>query len=362
MAGAGPVTTVAPSTTTQIREASHSELAGWDALVRRFGNHRVVHTTAWVRSLEASGFGHPLFLVFEKAGEIVGCLPGLVSEVGPFRLFGSPPPASQSVSMGPAFDQERVTTAELMEVAIPFLETRLGVHHMEIMSPDLDPSAMLGLGFRGDPWPTYRVPLYPGDERRTLKGLKESARRNVNRGIKLGLEVRFESDMSFVDEHYEQIREVYVRGGHAVNFRHQRVLHCFRWLRDAGNLLAVSVYHPEERVSIATGMFTIEGKELLLWTWAHRFKYRWHRPTELMTWTVMQRALCLGCESFDLMGLGDFKTKFGAELDNRKYRWVRSRYRWLTGMRDLAAKGLQWQQAVRGRVARWGSLSAGDEA
>jgi hypothetical protein len=133
-------------------------------------------------------------------------------------------------------------------------------------------------------------------------------------------------------------------------------------LRDAGNLLAVSVYLPEERVSIATGMFTVEGKELLLWTWAHRFKYRWHRPTELMTWAVMQRALSLGCESFDLMGLGDFKTKFGAELDNRKYRWVRSRYRWLTGMRDLAAKGLQWQQAVRGRVARWGSLSAGDEA
>jgi CelD/BcsL family acetyltransferase involved in cellulose biosynthesis len=345
-----------------IREASHSELAGWDALVRGFANHRVVHTTAWVRSLEASGFGHPLFLIFEKAGEIVGCLPGLVSEVGPFRLFGSPPPASQSVSMGPVFDPERVTTDELMEVALPFLETRLGVHHMEIMSPDLDPSAMLRLGFRGDPWPTYRVPLYPGDERRTLKGLKDSARRNVARGIKLGLEVRFETDLSFVDEHYDQIREVYVRGGHAVNFRHQRVLHCFRALRDAGNLLAVSVRLPEERVSIATGMFSVEGKELLLWTWAHRFKYRWHRPTELMTWTVMQRALSLGCESFDLMGLGDFKTKFGAEQDNRKYRWVRSRYRWLTGMRDLAAKGLQWQQAVRGRVARWGSLSAGDEA
>jgi GNAT acetyltransferase-like protein len=356
------MTTLVASPMTQLREASPSELADWDTLVRRFPNHRVVHTTAWVRSLEASGFGHPLFLVFEQSGEIVGCLPGLVSEVGPFRLFGSPPPASQSVSMGPTFAPERVTTAELMEVAIPFLEDRLAVHHMEIMSPDLDPAAMLGLGFRGEPWPTYRVQLFPGNEGRTLKGLKNSARRNVTRGIKLGLEVRFESDMSFVDEHYDQIREVYVRGGHAVNFRHQRVLHCFRSLRDAGKLLAVSVYLPEEPVSIATGMFTVEGKELLLWTWAHRFKYRWHRPTELMTWTVMQRALNLGCETFDLMGLGDFKTKFGAELDNRKYRWVRSRYRWLTGMRDLAAKGLQWQQAIRGRVVRWGSLSAGDEA
>jgi hypothetical protein len=356
------MTTLAASLAIGLREATPAEQVGWDNLVRGFANHRVVHTTAWVRSLEASGFGHPLFLVFEKNGEIVGCLPGLVSEVGPFRLFGSPPPASQSVSMGPAFDPARVTTRELMDVAVPFLEGRLGVHHMEIMSPDLDPSVMLALGFRGEPWPTYRAPLFPQDEARTFKRLKESARRNVTRGMKLGLQVRFEEDISFVDEHYDQVREVYVRGGHAINFRHQRVLHCFRSLRDAGNLLAVSVYLPGEQSSIASGIFTVEAKELLLWTWAHRFKHRWHRPTELMTWTVMQRALALGCETFDLMGLGDFKTKFGAELDDRKYRWVKSRYRWLTGMRDLAAKGLQWQQAVRGRVARWGSLSAGDEA
>jgi hypothetical protein len=257
--------------------------------------------------------------------------------------------------MGPAFDEQRVATPELMDVVIPYLEQRLGIHHMEIMSPDLDPGTMLTLGFRGEPWPTYRVRLFPGDEARTLRGLKDSARRNVARGKKLGLEVRFEQDESFVDEHYDQIKEVYVRGGHAINFGRRRVLECFRRTRDAGSLLAVSVYLPDGRTSIASGMFTIEGKELLLWTWAHRVHARWHRPTELMTWTVMQRAIAAGCESFDLMGLGDFKLKFGAERDDRKYRWVRSRYRWLGHLRDLAASGLQWQQGVRGRIVRWGS-------
>jgi GNAT acetyltransferase-like protein len=351
MAGAQPVTTLTLVATLQVREVEDSELPEWDSLVRRFRNHRVVHTLAWLRSLEASGFGRARFMVFEKDGEIVGCMPGLLSDVGPFRLFGSPPPASQSVSMGPAFDERRVTTVELMEAVGPFLEEHLGVHHMEIMSSDLDPGTMLSLGFRGEPWPTYRVPLFPGNEARTLKQLKDSARRNITRGIKQGLEVRFETDESFVDEHYQQIKEVYVRGGHAVNFSRRRVLEYFRWMRDAGNLLAVSVYLPD-RSNIATAMFTIEGSELLLWTWAHRTKYRWHRPTELMTWTVMQEALRAGCETFDLMGLGEFKTKFGAELDDRKYRWVRSRYRWLRGMRDLAAKGLQLQQVLRGRLAQ----------
>jgi CelD/BcsL family acetyltransferase involved in cellulose biosynthesis len=357
MAGLDSVSTLTAADKLQLREVSPAELSAWNQIVRRFANHRIVHTLAWIRSLEGSGFGRPQFLVLEKGGDIVGCLPGLLSEVGPFRLFGSPPPGSQTASMGPAFDERRVTTPELMEALIPFLERRLGIHHMEIMSPDLDPASMLGLGFRGEPWPTYRVPLFPGDEARTMKGLKDSARRNISRGIKQGLEVRFESDESFVPEHYKQVKEVYVRGGYAVNFGPQRVMECFRRLRDAGNLLAVSVYLPDHRTNIASGMFSVEGRELLLWTWAHRTQYRWHRPTELMTWRVMQRAMSAGCETFDLMGLGDFKAKFGAELDHRKYRWIRSRYRWLTGMRDLAAKGLQWQQALRGRVARWRSPS-----
>lgn len=346
---------VAPPASLRLRELSSDKLSEWDTLVRSFANHRVTHTAAWLRSLEASGFGRPLFLVFEKDGEVVGCLPGLVTEVGPLRLFGSPPPASQTVSMGPAFDEQRVTTHELMDALVPYLERRLGIHHFEIMSPDLEPGSMLTLGFRGEPWPTYRMPLVPGDEARNLKRLKDSARRNVSRGIKLGLRVTFESHEDFVDEHYDQIREVYIRGGHAVNFGRRRVLECFRRMRDGGNLVAVSVYLPEHPVSIASGMFTIENRELLLWTWAHRAKYRWYRPTELMTWTVIQYALKAGCETFDLMGLGDFKTKFGAERDERKYRWVRSRYRWLGQMRDIAARGMHWQQSLRGRVVRWGS-------
>jgi hypothetical protein len=346
------VTSAIVETGITVRELGAHELDGWDELVRRFRNHRVVHTAAWLRSLHASGFGRPLFLVLEKDDEIVGCMPGLVSEVGPLRLFGSPPPASQTASMGPVFDPGRVDSAVLMEAFTSHLERTLGIHHMEIMSPDLDPASMMSLGFRGEPWPTYRMTLFPGDERQTLRQLKDSARRNITRGVKQGLEVRFETDESFVDEHYAQIREVYIRGGHAVNFKRRRVLECFREMRDSGNLIAVSVYLPN-RVNIATGMFTIEGTELLLWTWAHRTKYRWHRPTELMTWTVVQAALRAGCDTFDFMGLGDFKAKFGAQLDNRKYRWIRSRYRWLGGMRGIAAKGLQWQQVVRARLSYW---------
>jgi hypothetical protein len=163
--------------------------------------------------------------------------------------------------------------------------------------------------------------------------------------------VQFEHDDAFVDEHFNQMREVYLRGGNVVPFPKQRVLACFQHLRAAGHLLAVSACLPDG-TRIATGMFFMDGRELLLWTWAHRTRYRWYRPTELMTWTVMQRAMAAGCKSFDLMGGGDFKAKFGGAPDLFKYRWVWSRHMWIAQARNLAGLLHGWQQSLRGRVLR----------
>lgn len=349
-AAAAPVT---------VRDAAPDELARWDEIVRAYANHRATHLRAWVEALVDSGSGTPLWLLFERDGAVVGAQPGLLTTVGPWTLYGSPRAGWQTVSLGPAFDPARVTTGELMEALVRHLEERHSVAQIEILHPALDHDAMRALGFDGEALPTFRAPLYPGDEAKSFKTLKDSARRNVQRGERLGLEVRFENEAGpvgerFVDEHFDQVREVYERGGHAVPFGKARVREIFRHMQAAGALVAVAVYLPGGRVCIATGMFFVEGKELLLWTWAHRTRYRWYRPTELMTWTVIKRALAAGCETLDFMGRGEFKRKFGAELDASKFRWVRSRPAWLTRARHLAEAGFRWQQSVRGSSRRLG--------
>lgn len=338
-----------------VREASPQELASWDAIVRRFANHRVTHLHGWTASLAASGCGQPLALVAERAGEIVGAQPGLLTTVGPWTLYGSPRAGWQTVSMGPAFDPALVDTTSLIAATVSYLESRYRVAQIELMLEGLDGDAMRALGFAGEPVGTFKARLHPGDERRTFKSMKESARRNVQRAQKLGLHVRFEDDESFVDEHYDQVREVFHRGGHSVPFGRERMRQVFRHLQGAGNLIAVSVLLPGGRTSIASGMFFVEGKELLLWTWAHRTRYRWYRPTELMTWAVMQRALAAGCETFDFMGRGDFKRKFGAEPDESKWRWVRSRPAWLGRARAMVGGAYRAQQSVRGGARRLAS-------
>lgn len=341
-----------------VRHASIPEILAWDQLVARFPGCRIGHTRAWLRSLEACGKGDPLYLVFERGADVVGCLPGLLTRVGPLRLFGSPLPGWQTWSMGPVFDPGRVTTRELGTALVTFLAQHYGVHHVELMTGALDPATMREAGFRGDPELTYRAPLYPGDEARAWRALRDSARRNIRRAINLGLVVRFAEDAAFADEHYDQVREVYVRGGNVVPFGPERVRACVQHMRTAGKLLAVSVSLPDGPV-IATGIFLVHARELFLWTWAHRSRYRWYRPTELMTWTVMQRAMALGCNTFDLMGGGDFKRKFGAEPELTKYRWVWSRYPWITRARDVAGVAHRWQQSLRGRLLRLALRSTG---
>jgi len=338
--------------TMRVREATADELQNWDAIVRGFPNYRLPHTRAWMEALTASNRGRPLYLVLEDDRGIVGCMPGLLVKVGRWTLFGSPLAGWQTVSLGPAFDPARFDTAAFAKVVVEYLEREHDVDHVELLHNGLDPAGMEAAGFEGEAAPTYRATLYPGDTSRTFKQLKDSAKRNVKRARRLGLIVRFEDDERFVDEHYAQVQEVYRRGGYTVPFSKERVLEFFRRLKQSGNLIAVSVYLPGGRINIATGIFTVEGTELLLWMWAHRGHYRWYRPSELMTWAVMEQAIQRGCTTFDFMGRGPFKAKFGAEVDDTKQRWMRGRRRWLMRARKLAKTAYYWQQGAVGRTAR----------
>src|ERR1051325_776714 len=214
-ATAPPPVDAAPSTTPwstsartesgveRVREATAGELEAWGTLVARVWNHRVMHRRCWIESLAASGCGTPLYLVWEKHGEVVGCMPGLLARVGLWRGFGSPLPGWQTVRLGPVWGRRRVSAPAPPRLLMPYLQLVHRVSYIELMTSDLAPALMRALGSRGEPAPTFRAALYPDDEQRTFRGLKDSARRNVRRAERLGLLVRTEDDESFVDEHYD---------------------------------------------------------------------------------------------------------------------------------------------------------------
>ena len=104
------------------RVATPREIRDWDDIVSHFPQRRVMHRRSWLRSLERSGHGAPLHLIVERQGAVVGCLPGLLTRVGPLHVFGSPPPGSQTASMGPLFDPACVAAADLVCALVRELE------------------------------------------------------------------------------------------------------------------------------------------------------------------------------------------------------------------------------------------------
>lgn len=340
-----------------LREATSREVEQWDKLVTRFQNHRVMHTLGWIRSLEDSTGGRPLFLVYEKGGEIVACLPGLITKVGPIRVFGSPLPGWQTNSMGPAFLESAVTTDEMITRLPRYLEGEHGVHHIEMVSHILDGTSMTHAGFRPERRTVYRVPMHPGDQDTTWMNLKRNARNKIRKAEKQGLVARFVDDSSFVDEIYDQLTEVFARGGNTMPYPKRRVAALFGRMKKSGNLIALGVFPPDSDVCVATGLFIVGNKELILWSWTYRTKYRDLNPTEFMTWTAMLRGMEMGCTVMPLGGgREEFKTKFGADTVETKHRWVRSRYKWMMGARDLAERCYRWQQSVRGELVRRRSI------
>src|SRR5205814_954049 len=86
--------------------------------------------TALLRAVAAAQGAGPVFIVFAKGHDLVGCLPGLVSRIGPVRIFGSPLAGWQTGTMGPVFDKDRISTDEMLSLAIPLLERRFNIHHV----------------------------------------------------------------------------------------------------------------------------------------------------------------------------------------------------------------------------------------
>ncbi|MDQ2730103.1 MAG: GNAT family N-acetyltransferase [Armatimonadota bacterium] len=342
---------IAPAPVT-VRQASAQEEAGWDELVMRFPHHRIFHKRCWLNLIKATAQVKPLNLVFVRGSEVVGCIPGFVMIRCGVRIYGSALPGWQTLSMGPLFDPDRVSTRDLVCALLPFLEKKHGIHHVEITTPDLDPETMQDLGFEGEPVFTLKARLLPGRPDELFNSLPKKARRNIRKGTNLGVVINVEEDESFVEEMYDQIIEAYTRNGAAVPFTRQRVLECFRLTRASGNLMALSISHPDDGVKIAAAMYMIEGTEMTMWAWAHRTRYRSFYPTEVMTWTAMSKAMERGCDTFDMAGGNDFKRKFGAEPSTTVYRWIRSRYLWLGTARTMAQKAYRWQQSVRGNMAR----------
>jgi len=342
---------ISKSTPATIRPASSQELKEWDSIISGFPNSCVFHTRAWIQSIEGFTNARGVYLVYERDGRIVACFPGLICHIGPLRIFGSPREGWQTGSMGPAFDPRLISTEELISPLPSYLRRNLGLLHVEFACRGLDSQPMRRLGFVEEPLPTYVADL-PSHADEALRKLDQKTRNQMRKAVKMGLEARVGLTPGFVDHYFEQIALVFSRHGVALPFRRRRVDQLVEHLGKTGHLLPVSVFLADKQTCIATGIFLVANRELFLWGWAHRHEYGSYCPMELLTWTAMERAIKLGCTSFDLFGGGKAKEKYGGARDYGVVRWMHSSLPGLIAGREAAKRMYRRWQKLKGGLLR----------
>nr|CRH08074.1 Conserved protein of unknown function, putative acyl-CoA N-acyltransferase [Candidatus Magnetococcus massalia] len=163
------------------------QAARWDAFVTAHGEGSFFHLSGWQRLLEEL-YGHTSYYLYaEQAGQIVGVLP--LARVTS-RLFGDQLVSTPFCVYGGALASSAEVLQALLKTARQMAEL-LDVDHLELRSSQ-------PLDARWVPKPlyaTFRKPIV-ADPEANLMAIPRKQRAEVRRGIKAGLSVTLESDVS----------------------------------------------------------------------------------------------------------------------------------------------------------------------
>ena len=305
-----------------------------------------------MKSVQAYTGSKPILLIGKNENSIVVCFPGYIVNYFGFKLFVSPREGWQIDSMGPLFADSEFDQIKIIDELIAYLFTYQKIAYIEFTTNllDKDPFSQYEQ-FRKEVF-TYHVQLFPENKEQVLKNFDKKTRNQLRKAIKLGLVAMVDRSDEFAVEFYNQIKQVFEGRYRYLVFSFKRVKSLHYGMRESENYLPISIYMPDGKTCIATGIFLVYRNELTLWGWAHRKEYRWYCPTELLVWKAMEIAMERGCTQFDLSGGGEYKLNFGAKPYHGYYRYFYSKYKIITQLRLILGKMYRSKQRIERKMLR----------
>jgi hypothetical protein len=280
----------------------------WDKKILHFDTKFLFHQSDWLKFLEETQKGKTVRFKIIDNGKVEGYFVGLIIKKGPIKILGSPLSGWTTNYMGPivnkGFDVEKFL------ITLEDLCRQWRIHHIELCNPVLDHDIMHKMGFHISEGITHIIPLSL-DENQMWKRLhRTKCRQAINRAKRNGLIVKENYDASFIDEYYQELREVFSKQGLVPTYGIERVRSLFKNLKP-DLFFALQVEHKNK--IIATGIFPHDDRSVVGFGAASWKKYQGLNPNELLWWEVMTIAAEMGLKQLDMSGKGSFKPKFGAE-------------------------------------------------
>jgi hypothetical protein len=325
----------------------------WEAILDGHPDATVFHSSAWLQFLAASQGAEPVIAVIKLDGRPCGYFVGAIVRRFGVRILGSPLPGWVTPYMGMLLEEgaDRRASAEALA---QFAFNELGCLHLELDDPRLVPEQMAGSQYAVEPWVTYVVDLRPPEEE-ILAKMSSHRRQYIRRAIRRGMSAEVVTDISFADEYFRQLGDVFARQGLRPAHDVELVRDLIRCLQPSGQLLMLRV-RGADGSSIATMLTVGRGRLAVAWGAALLRGHSDEHPMELLWWESMRSWRARGAASFDMngradYGRGDYKAKYGGTAVAAA-RFYRSRFAVLRAGRETVRRTVRARQAILGHFDR----------
>jgi hypothetical protein len=320
----------------------------WWARQARFSDRLIYQTEEWIRFVEEARDATPVFAEIRDGSSQVGCFSGLIISRFGIRILGSPFPGWTTMYMG--FNLEpNVPRWMALQALKRFAFHDLNCLHFEITDRLFAKEDGERCGLTKHFFYSYEIDLKKSEEQ-IFAEMKAPCRTCIRKAQKSGVVIEESyGDDSFVDEYYEQLRDVFAKQGLVPTYSRDLVRQFIHHLYPTGRLLLLRARDPDGKC-IATGLYP--GMNSLAQFWGNAsFRSGQHlRANQAMHWYAIRYWRAHGTESFDWGGEGAYKEKYGCHKV-LVHRFCKSRIPILLTLRDQARKFFYCKQRVKGWLA-----------
>ena len=317
----------------------------WERELQKYPNRTIFQTSAWLSFVAKTQNAEPVVAALRNRQETLGYFTGLIIQKFGFRILGSPFPGWTTSYMGlclsPATSRRRA-----IEALTRFAFEDLRCIHLEIMDRHLNVDELSGLGFAYRLVRGFEVDLSPSEDQIFAK-MSKSCRWTIRKAERNGVVIEEAHDLTFGDEYYAQLIDVFAKQSLAPTYTVERVRELIREVHPSGMLLLLRARDPHGRC-IATGLFPATNQTMHFWGGASWRQHQRLLPNEAIQWYAIKYWKSRGIRSYDMNGSGDYKRKYGGvEIAVPWFR--KSKYHSISSLRNFAQKVVKTRQRILGR-------------
>ncbi|MGD0013651.1 MAG: GNAT family N-acetyltransferase [Bryobacteraceae bacterium] len=316
-----------------------------------FPDRTVFQTRAWVDFLAETQRGTPVLAELRDGQVVVGFFTGLTFRRFGIKILGSSFPGwttpYMGFNLGPGVPRQAA-----LQALEPFAFETLGCLHLEVCDRHCSVEDGRALGFAVEYFDTYETDLMLAEEQ-LRKNLHDDCRWAIRKASRSGVVIEEAHDDSFVDEYYEQLRQVFGKQKLVPTYDIGRVRALVKHLLPTGHLLLLRARSPQGDC-IATVIAAGLNRVANFWGTASFQSGQKLRPNEALRWYAIQYWKRHNAEVLDWGGAaegGDYKQKY-APVPVRIPRFNKSRYKLLGALRSQAGRLLHSRQRMLGGLAR----------